>query len=143
MKPTLRTRRARSDSPRGGIAGCLLLTVVSAATLGCNSLPSTRFVSGLSVEERALASRLPVFREKLPEGSYQVVRPVTGYSCQISHDDGYRVSEDNAIEELQRATFKAGANAVMEVTCKHMGRRQGSRGCFRSIVCQGIAIQKT
>jgi uncharacterized protein YbjQ (UPF0145 family) len=83
-----------------------------------------------------------VYQEGLTEGSYKRVGPVKGYSCQITFDGGYQVSEDNAIEELQRATVMAGANAVMDVTCDHLGRRQGTHGCFRSIVCQGIAVQK-
>ncbi len=118
----------------------MLPVIVGASLIGCDSLP-TRFVTGLTAEERALAARLPVYRERLSEGSYQRVGPVKGYSCQITFDDGYQVSEDNAIEELQRATVKAGANAVMEVSCEHLGRRRGTHGCFRSIVCRGVAVQ--
>ena len=103
---------------------------------------STRFVGGLSSEERARAAQLPVYREKLAEGAYRVVGPVSGLSCEVAHDDTYRVSEDNAIEELQRATFKAGGNAVMEVNCAHFGRGQGTRNCFRSIECRGTAIRE-
>ena len=125
-------------------AGGALGVVVGIALSGCDSLPtvSTRFVGGLSSEERARAAQIPVHREKLAEGSYRVVGPVSGLSCEVAHDDGYRVSEDNAIEELQRATLKAGGNAVMEVDCAHFGRGQGTRNCFRSIECRGTAIRE-
>jgi len=126
--------------PGRGLARWVLLAVVGAALIGgCKELP-TRFVSGLSAEERTLAARLPVHREALPRGSYLIVGRVEGLSCQITHDDPYRVSEDNATEELKRATFRAGADAVMEVTCEHFGRRQDPRRCVRSVVCRGIAV---
>ncbi len=130
--------------PRISLAGGALALILGVAVSGCDSLPSvsTRFVGGLSSEERARAAQIPVHREKLAEGSYQVVGPVLGLSCEIAHDDTYRISEDNAIEELQRSTFKAGGNAVMEVSCTHFGRAQGTRNCFRSIECRGTAINE-
>ncbi len=136
-----RTRHTSKATSRRNLSDWILLAVIGTAVTGCASLPSTRFVTGLSAEERALAAQLPVYREELPQGSYERVGTVHGYSCQITYDDGYRVSKDNAIEELQRATLKKGATAVMEVTCEHLGRRQGTRGCYRSIVCHGIAVQ--
>ncbi len=122
------------------LADWMLLAVVGTALMGCDAMP-TRFVSGLSSEERARAAQVPVYREELPEGSYQIVGPVEGLSCQITIDDRYRVSEDNAIEELQRAAFRKGANAVMEVSCAQADRQQSTRRCFRSIFCRGIAVQ--
>ncbi len=113
---------------------------VSAALAGCDSL-STRFVSGLSAEERARAEQIPVYREGLPEASYQTVGSVEGLSCQITVDDAYRVSEENAIEELQRTAFRKGANAVMEVSCGRVDRQQSTRRCFRSIECHGVAVK--
>ena len=128
--------------PRRRRTGWGLLVVIGAALIGCH-FPSTRFVSGLSAEERALAASLPVHRERLPEGSYQLVGPVEGLSCQITFDEKSRISEEHAIDELRRATVSAGGDAVMEVSCEHFGRRQGTRSCYRSIVCQGIAVQTT
>ena len=122
------------------LAGWMFLASVGTGLAGCDELP-TRFVSGLSAEERALAAQFPVYRERLPEDSYQLVGPVEGLSCRITIDDGYRVSEDNAIEELQRATFRAGGNAVMDVSCANEDRRQSQRRCFRSILCRGIAVK--
>ncbi len=113
---------------------------VTLILVGCDALP-TRFVTGLSAEERARAAQTPVHRERLAEGTYTVVGPVQGHSCQIAHDDPYRVSEDHAIEELQRATFKAGGTAVMEVACEQFGWRQGTRSCFSSIECRGTAVR--
>jgi len=128
------------DMPGIGLARWVSLAVVGAALIGCKELP-TRFVPVLSGEDRALAAQIPVHREALPRGSYLIVGRVEGVSCQITHDDPYRVSEDNAVEELQRATFRAGADAVMEVTCEHFGRHQDPRRCIRSVVCRGIAVQ--
>lgn len=125
-----------------GFAEWAVLAVMGAVLMGCH-FPSTRFVSGLSAEERALAARLPVHRERLPEGSYQLIGPVEGLSCQITFDEKTRISKEHAIEELQRASVSAGGDAVMEVSCEHFGRRQGTRSCYRSIVCQGMAVQTT
>ena len=119
----------------------VLLVTLVLVSVGCDGLP-TRFVTGLSADERARAAQIPVYREKLAEGTFEVVGPVQGLACQIAHDDSYRVSKNDAIEELQRATFKAGANAVMEVTCEKFGWRQGTRSCFRSIECRGTAVQE-
>ncbi len=131
--------------PKTDLAGWAQWVVIVVALSGCDSLPtvSTRFASGLSADERAQAAQIPVYRERLGEGTYQLVGPVQGLSCQITHDDDYQVSEDNAIEELQRATFKAGANAVMDVACDEFGWRQGTRSCFRSFECRGTAIKTT
>ena len=120
----------------------MIQAVIGATLIGCESTP-TRFVTGLSQEERAVAAQLPVYRETLPKGSYRAIGPVEGLSCQITHDDRYRVSEDNAIEELRRASFQAGANAVMAVSCEPVDRQQSTRRCFRSIVCRGTAVETT
>ena len=117
----------------------LLLGVIGAAAIGCDSMP-TRFVH-VSAEERAQAATFPVYREALPEGSYRPVGAVKGLSCRITHDDVYRVSEANAIEELQRATLRAGGNAVMEVACERRDRRYSTRRCWRSIECHGMAVR--
>jgi hypothetical protein len=119
----------------------LLLLVISAALSGCDSIP-TRFASGLSAEDRRLAARLPVYSEMLAPETFVLVGPVSGISCQITHDDGYRVSRENAIEELRIAALKAGGNAAMGVRCGQLQHRQGARRCFRSIECQGSAIQQ-
>lgn len=124
------------------IKNWIVLTCIGTLLLGCNSV-STRFVTGLSAEERALASELPVYREKLPEDSYQLVGPVIGFSCRTAPDDRYRVSEQNAMEELQRATVKAGGNAVMEVRCDFFMQGQGTLRCFRSYECSGSAVEIT
>ena len=117
------------------------LLVLLGSLMGCNSV-STRFVTGLSVEERALAAKLPVYHEKLPEGSYELVGPVIGFSCRKAVDDSYRPSEENAMEELKSATvIKAGRNAVMEVRCEFFVQGQGTMRCFRSFECRGNAVQ--
>ncbi len=126
------------DWKRLAAAGTAL--AVGAALVACDSM-STRFVSGLSAEERARAAQLPIYRDELPEGFYQTVGPVKGLSCQITIDDAYRVSEENAIEELQRAAFRTGANAVMAVSCGRVDRKRSARRCIRSIECHGIAVQ--
>lgn len=117
-----------------------LLAIVSILSVGCSAV-STRFVTGLSAEERAQAAQLPVHRERLSEGTYEIVGPVKGLSCQITFDDSYRISEDNALEELKRAAFRAGGDAVMDVRCTHLGRGEGRRRCFRSIECEGTAVR--
>jgi len=125
--------------PRNAVEGLgLALSVV--AIVGCGVLP-TRFVTGLSADERSAAAQIPIYRNKLLEGAYRSVSPVTGLSCQVSPNEHYRASEGNALEELQRATFKAGGNAVIGVSCDHFGQRQGSHNCFRSIVCRGTAVE--
>ena len=127
--------------PRVSLTGWLLLGVMAAASMGCDSM-STRFVR-VSAEERAQAAKLPVYHEALPEGSYRLVGAVKGLSCRITVDDAYRVSEANAIEELQRATLRAGGNAVMEVACERRDRRDSARRCWRSIECHGMAVRMT
>jgi len=116
------------------------LLLFGALLIGCNSV-STRFVSGLSAEERALAAKLPVYEEKLPEGSYKLVEPVIGFSCRTAPDDMYRPSEENAMEELKRAAFKVGGNAVMDARCEFFLQGQGTMRCFRSHECRGSAIK--
>lgn len=125
---------------RPSVTGSVFAIVVCAFAFGCGSV-STRFVSGLSAEQRAMAAKLPIYREELPQASYEEVGPVEGFSCQITRDDSYEVSEANALKELQRATVKAGGDAVMTVSCEQLNRGRSSRRCFRSVVCRGIAIK--
>ena len=118
-----------------------MLVVVSAALAGCDSI-SPRFVIGLSAEERALAAQIPVYPEALPPETFVPVGEVSGISCQVTHDERFRVSRDHAIQELRSATVRAGGNAVMDVRCGDLQHRTGSRRCFRSIECHGLAIQQ-
>ena len=97
--------------------------------------------TGLSAEERAAASEFPVFREGYPEAPFERLVPVEGVSCQLTRDDVYRVSEDYAIKELQRSTSVAGGNGVIDVACESPPSGQGTRRCFRSFVCNGMAVR--
>lgn len=106
---------------------------------GCEDMP-TRFVD-LSAEERTLAAQIPVYREQLPKDSYIGMQEVRGVSCEAGSDEGYRASEKDAIEELQRATYVAGGNAVMGVTCGSSDQNRGDRTCFRSFICSGTAVK--
>jgi uncharacterized protein YlxW (UPF0749 family) len=119
---------------------CLWSIFVATQLFGCGSV-STRFVTGLSAEERALAARLPVYQDRLAKGSYELVGPVRGLSCQINQADSFRASEDGAMEELRRASLSAGGDAVMGVRCETLGRGQGGRSCFRSVECRGDAVR--
>ena len=114
-----------------------------AVTLYACSKPtvSTRFQTGLSAQQRAMAAELPIHSETLVEGVYRLIQPVSGLSCQVSADEHYRASEEHAIVELQRATIAAGGNAVMEVECVQGESRRGPRNCFRSFECRGKAIR--
>lgn len=108
----------------------------------CESLqPSTRFVHGLSAEERARAATIPLYSSASGTASHETLGPVEGLSCQITFDEGYSVSEENARQELRRAAFRAGGDAVIEVACEAFGRHQGPRACFRSVLCTGVAVR--
>jgi hypothetical protein len=120
--------------------GRLLLLVLCASLLGCIST-SPRFVTGLSPQDRELAAKLPVHTDRLPEGTYTLVGPVGGLSCRVDEDDVYQVSEEKAREELKRATFSVGADAVVGVQCQTYGRGEGPRSCFDSIECRGEAVR--
>ena len=125
------------------MASCRYFVVVAAITgvsWGC-SPPTTRFVTGLSAEERAHADTLPVYREGLPNEPHERIGPVEGLSCQITRDDDYEASEANALKEIRRATVRVGGTAVGEVVCEPLDRSQSSRRCFRSVVCRGTALE--
>lgn len=135
--------KLKLSTSRKRMASWMFWVAAASLVAGCDSVP-TRFVTGLSAEQRQMAESLPVYDVTLPEGTYQQIAPVVGVSCQLTHDDPYRVSDTNAVEELKRAAVKAGGNAIMEVQCDRMGRGQGIHRCFRSIECTGTAVlQKT
>jgi len=121
------------------ISTATLMLMTGFFLVACGSM-STRFVTGLSSEQRAQAEGLSLYRETLAEGSYVLVGPAEGYSCQITRDDTYRPTEHNALAELRRAAVKAGGNAVMGVGCEPLGRGQSQWGCFRAIVCGGTVV---
>lgn len=125
---------------KGGIKS-LAVVLLCASLFGCMPPTSTRYVTGLSPHDRLLAEGLPVYPDSLPEGAYVLLGPVTGLSCRIDEDDVYRVSEENAKEELKRATISVGADAVMGVQCQTYGRDEGPRRCFDSIECRGEAVK--
>ncbi len=107
---------------------------------GC-SAPTTRFVTGLSAEERARADTLPVYFEVLPDEPHKRIGPVEGLSCQITRDDDYEATEANALKEIRRATVRVGGTAVGEVACEPLSQGQSPRRCFRSFVCRGAALE--
>lgn len=118
----------------------LLLALAFLTLIGC--LPvSTRFVSGLTPEERAAAANLPVYEKTLAAGSYEAIGEVRGLSCQTSAKDAYRASRDNAVTELRRATVRAGGTAVMEVSCTRLERGHSRTNCFRAFECRGMAVR--
>lgn len=139
MKVMMRQKADTRPMSNRPVKWCFLL-LAGAVLAACEAVP-TRFASGLSAEDRALALALPVHRGALADGSYRSVGPVTGVSCQITHDDPYRISERGALEELRLAAFLAGANAVMDVQCDAVARGQGTRRCIRSIECSGTAVK--
>lgn len=116
-----------------------LLTVL--ALVGCGGV-STRFVTGLTAEQRAAADVLPVYEDSLAEGAYTDLGEVRGLSCQVTADSQFRATEDNALTELKRATVKAGGDAVMAVRCSRLARGQNRSNCFNAIECVGIAITR-
>ena len=124
-----------------GINQVRVITITGLVALfaGCEDMP-TRFVD-LSAEEQAMAAQIPVYREQLPKGSFIGVQEVRGVSCEAGADEGYRASEKDAIEELQRATVAAGGNAVMGVICESSDQNRGDRTCFRSFICSGTAVK--
>lgn len=118
----------------------LSLLLLSASLAGCISV-TTRNVTMLSAEQRAQAARLPVHAAALPPDTYDSVGAVRGLSCQVNMADGNRASEKQAMEELKRASVRAGGNAVMNVVCDGYERGQGRHNCFRAVECHGDAVQ--
>ncbi len=116
-----------------------LLTVLIFA--GCGGV-STRFVTGLTPEQRAAAEELPVYEDSLAEGTYIDLGEVRGLSCQVTADSQFRATEDNALTELKRATVKAGGDAVMAVRCNRLARGQNRSNCFSAVECVGIAVTR-
>lgn len=116
------------------------LLLLTASLAGCFSV-TTRNVTMLSAEQRAQAARLPVHAATLPPGTYDSVGAVRGLSCQVNVADGNRASEKQAMEELRRASVRAGGDAVMNVVCDAYERGQGRHNCFRAVECRGEAVQ--
>lgn len=121
-----------------GCVSCLLITASTAMT-GCLSV-STRFVSGLSAEQRAMAAELPVYDRAPSDSRYRVIGEVKGLSCQTSANSAYRASEGNARDELKRSAVREGANGLMNVSCSRLTRGQQGTNCFTAFQCQGTAI---
>lgn len=122
-----------------GAQRILLLLLVTCLS-GC--LPvTTRHVTVLSAEQRAQAARLPVHMDALPPGTFESAGEVRGLSCQVNQADSNRVSEAQAMEELRRASVRAGGDAVMSVACGEYGRGQGRHNCFRAVECRGEAVR--
>lgn len=104
---------------------------------------SSTYVRGLSSQQKSQARALPVYKHTLADGSYRVVRQAEGISCRVNAIDNDPVTEEEAIEELQYAAYKAGGTAVMEVTCGRPGFVRSEYACAESIVCSGVAVVQT
>jgi uncharacterized protein YbjQ (UPF0145 family) len=118
-----------------------LFAVVAAATLVLSACGgASPYVRGMTPQQKAQARGVPVLRETLPDGAYRLVKHVQGVSCRVNAIDNDRVSEEEAIEELQYATLKAGATAVMEVRCDRPSFTESQYACAESVVCKGVAI---
>jgi uncharacterized protein YbjQ (UPF0145 family) len=117
----------------------VFLGLLIALLTACSSV-STRFVTGLTAEQRAAAAALPVY-DTLPAGlRYQPVGEVEGLSCQTRSKEAFRASEAGAMEELRRAAVRDGGNALTGVSCTSLNRGQQGSNCFRAFQCRGLAI---
>lgn len=134
-------KNREADGLLKNAVGWLVLLILCTSLLGCIPTTSTRFVTGLSPQDRVQAAKIPVYSDTRPEESYTLVAPVSGLSCRVDQDDVYRVSEESAREELKRAAFSVGADAVTGVQCQTYGRGEGPRRCFDSIECRGEAVR--
>ena len=118
------------------------LTLLAVSTLvGCGGV-STRFVTGLTSEQRAAAEVLPVYEDSPTEGTYTGLGEVRGLSCQVTAESQFRPTKDNAMTELKRATVKEGGDGVMAVRCNRLVRGQNQSNCFSAFECTGIAIRR-
>jgi hypothetical protein len=121
------------------VAPKLCLTALAAVALSaCSGSSPLRFETGLTAEQRAVAARIPVREDAFPEDAFGQAKPVEGLSCRITAADDYKVSREDAIEELQRAAFKAAASAVFEVKCERMRFPEAPSGCAEAILCRGL-----
>ena len=118
----------------------ILMLLLVVYLCGCLSV-TTRHVTVLSAEQRAQAARLPVYMDALPPGTFESAGEVSGLSCQVNQADGNRVSEAQAMEELRRASVRAGGDAVMSVVCGEYLRGQGRHNCVRAVECRGEAVR--
>ena len=121
------------------MSGFLAATVLAAG--GCGGAGT--YVRGLTPQQKAQARTLPVYPEALADGTYRFVERVQGISCRANAIDDDRVTEEEAIEELQYASLKAGGTAVMEVRCARQDFRESEYACAESIVCRGVAVVST
>ncbi|MGV6826978.1 MAG: hypothetical protein ACWA5Q_08370 [bacterium] len=120
----------------------LALTMLLTAMTTLAIASPGRFVMGLTKEQKAMADQLPVYQDANQAGQHSVLGAVQGISCMATYDDDYTPSEKDAMQELKRATLKKGGNALAEPSCQSYGVDDAKRGCFKSVICDGMAIRQ-
>ena len=109
-----------------------LILISSALLWGCQ----TRYVTGLSAEQKQQATNITILEVKKPVGPFLLLeRQLKGESCRVTADDDTAISKEDALRELQYSASKVGADVLANVNCTKNTQEVGS--CLEAFVCTG------
>ena len=103
----------------------------------------TRYISGLSAQEKKQAVQISILDTQTPGPDYMLLQMnLRGESCRITVDDDTVISKDDAMLELKYAAFKVGADTLANVQCKKESRGSKGSSCLEAFFCRGDGYVK-
>lgn len=118
----------------------ILVLVLVFGLSGCGSFLPIRNLDNVPQETKEAALSLPLVRSAdLPPGSFDLLGPVEGHSCQNQLLDK-PASKLDAELRMKVEAFELGARAILDATCNALGTNYGTN-CWHSFSCSGHAVR--
>ncbi|EIT7127039.1 hypothetical protein D8T65_24480 [Vibrio vulnificus] len=113
------------------------IVVISATLFGCASNPR---IENLTGEQRARAASIEVY-QKAPKRDYDVIKTVSGLSCNRDKYQDQNVTDHEALEGIKIQAALAGADAVIYTFCQTNSDTDWVNNCWASVKCIGDAVK--
>lgn len=124
----------RRFRPRG-IGGKMAAIVLGLVAVGCAQQGFQKIVPAGAV--KMVSSR------DLSPDQYTSVGEMSGLSCWRNQWDRTVVSERDALVDLQRKAYAAGADGVLDAACRTSDGVDWANNCWQSVECRGVAVKFT
>lgn len=111
--------------------------VASVFLIGCMSNPR---IENLSSADRARMASIQIFKGE-PERDYQIIRPVSGLSCNRNKYQAQDISDAEALQGVKINAVRLRADAVINTFCQTNSDTDWRNNCWASVKCIGDAVR--
>lgn len=113
--------------------GTIIIVMLCLLAVGCSQQGFQKIVP-------AGAIQMVSSRELAPD-QYTTIGEMSGLSCWRNQWERNTISEHDAIVDLQRKAYAAGADGVLDAACRTSDGADWANNCLQSVECRGIAVK--